>query len=66
LAERLVLDSEHAPDCTAHESEPLDWPPEAVKVSVEPVVNESLLVTVNPVWLAFPIVTVVFEDERSL
>ena len=62
LAVRVDPVSVHPPDCSDHETAPVDWPPVAVSECVDPVVKLLALVTENPVWLALPIVMVVLAD----
>ena len=57
--------SEQIPELTAHDNEPLDWPPDAVNVSDEPVVKDVELVIDSPLCWALPVVMEVFDDERS-
>lgn len=47
-AVREVPDNEQIPAVTCQEIDPPDWPPDAVRFSVEPVVNDDALVTEKP------------------
>ena len=48
-AVKVEPDNEHAPDCSDHDNDPVDWPPDAERVNDVPVVNEELLVMLRPV-----------------